>query len=73
MTSDSHRTIDEAEYNAMSEVISAAHHWWISKRPINWVLSQHLEAPLVNVTSESEAELAELVAKWVRLSTGEPT
>lgn len=46
-------------------VASAAVRWWESRRPVGWDTYAHMRAPRVNTHSESEAELAVLVAQYV--------
>lgn len=53
------------------QVLAAAHAWWESKRPAQWTLQQHLQAPDVGCETPAEKALAQAVASWER-TTGTP-
>lgn len=51
---------------AESNLIDVAYAWWLSKRPSDYNAEAHLRNPIVNTTSDSEAQLAHHIAKYVK-------
>lgn len=44
-------------------VYLAAVRWWVTKRPAQWTVEQHLAQPCVGCRGKEEFELAEAVSK----------
>lgn len=40
--------------------------WWLSKRPLNFSVEDHLLNPTINTITQEEEELAEAVAFYVK-------
>jgi NTP pyrophosphatase (non-canonical NTP hydrolase) len=49
-----------------SNLVDSAYAWWISKRPSTYTAEDHLRNPIVNTTSDAEAQLAQDVARYVK-------
>lgn len=48
------------------EVTDAALKWWRSWSPVGWDDQMHLEHPLVNVTTDADIALADVVARYIK-------
>lgn len=51
---------------AESNLVDSAYAWWLSKRPSDYSAEDHLRNPIVNTTSDAEAQLARDVAKYMK-------
>ena len=51
----------------LHSVADAAVAWWIARKPSDWSLEQYLADPAVDCPGDPERQLAEAVAKWVKL------
>ena len=63
---------DKTEFTAaaskvLPQVVGAAKAWWVSKKPVAYSNSEHLENPTINCCGEEEKELARAVAVWVKM------
>jgi len=49
-----------------SNLIDSAYAWWLSKRPSDYDEAAHLRNPIVNTSSDAEAQLAQDVARYMK-------
>jgi hypothetical protein len=48
------------------QVLAAAYLWWKGHRPIHYSEADHLNAPVINTTTDTDKTLAIAVAELVR-------